>query len=94
MLRLMREAMRTRTSSGTVIIRGLGLPAEDGDAGPEVGRGDIGGESALEAGAQPFLQGGGVGTAGGRRRGTICLPGVVQRKLNVEELLPARPPCR
>jgi hypothetical protein len=70
--------------SGQPVLRGL--LAQDGDAGLEVGRLDVGLQAPLEAGAQPVLQG---RQLLGRpvRADHDLLVGVVQRVEGVEELL-------
>jgi hypothetical protein len=49
-------AMKLRTGSGRSNFRRGGLGAEDGDAGLEVGRLDVGGQAPLEAGDEAGLE--------------------------------------
>ena len=50
------QAMYSRTSSGAPQPLLRGLLAQDGDAGLEVGRLDVGDEAPLEPGAHPVLE--------------------------------------
>ena len=86
MLLVMWVAMNSSTSSGGGDRLALGLLAEDGQAGLEVGRLDVGDQAHLEPAAQPVLEGGdGVGRA---VRGQHDLAvGLVERVEGVEELL-------
>ena len=70
----------------------LGLLAQDGEAGLEVGGLDVGDEAHLEAAAQPVLEGGdGVrGPVGGQHDLAVGLVEVVE---GVEELLLESPSC-
>ena len=64
----------------------LGLVAQDGQAGLQVGRLDVGDQAPLEPAAQPFLErGDGVGHAVGRDDDLLVRP--VQGVERVEELL-------
>ena len=51
-----------------VEVLGLGLLAQDGEAGLELGRLDVGDQAPLEAAAQPVLDGGDRLRAAGPRR--------------------------
>ena len=79
MLLVMLVAMNSSTSSGIAMWLALGLLAEDGEAGLEVGRLDVGDQAHLEAAAEPVLEGrDGVGRA---IRGEHDLPvGLVERR--------------
>ena len=86
MLLVIRVAMNSRTSGGHGGVVALGLVAEDGQAGLEVGRLDVGDQAPLEPAPQPILQGGDVvGHAIGRDDDLLVR--AVQRVEGVEELL-------
>ena len=86
MLSVMLVAMNSRTSGGIERGLALGLLAEDGEAGLEVGRLDVGDQAHLEPAAEPVLEGGdGVGRpVGGQHDLAVGLVEVVE---GVEELL-------
>ena len=66
MLSLMLVAMKARTSGGDAAeVLGLGLLAEDGEAGLELGRLDVGDQAPLEPGPEAVLE------AGDRLRGPV-----------------------
>ena len=86
MLRSIRLAMNSSTSSGRVHPVQRGLLAQDRDPGLQLGRLDVGGQSPLEPGPHPVLE----GLQPLRRpvRGDDdLLVGVVERVEGVEELL-------
>ena len=69
MLSLMLLAMNAEDLVGDALeVLGLGLLAEDGEAGLELGRLDVGDEAPLEAGAQAVLEAWRSTSAAGRRR--------------------------
>ena len=71
---------------GDVVLVGLGLRAQDGQAGLDVGRVDLGDEAREEAAAQPVLEG--VDRLGRPVRGEHdLLAGAVEVVVGVEELL-------
>ena len=86
MLSVMLVAMNSSTSGGIQRGLALGLVAEDGEAGLEVGGLDVGDQALLEPAAEPVLQrADGVGRAvGGQHDLPVRLVEVVE---GVEELL-------
>ena len=79
-------AMNSSTSSGMRDRLALGLLAQDGEPGLELGRLDVGDEAPLEPAAQPVLEGGdGAGVAVGGQHDLLV--GLVERVEGVEELL-------
>ena len=86
MLFVMFVAMNSRTSGGIGVTGLLGLLAEDGEPGLEVGRLDVGDQAHLEAAAQPVLERrDGVRRAVGGQHDLAV--GLVQGVEGVEELL-------
>ena len=80
-------AMKFRTSARQLLERlGLGLHAQDGQAGLELRRLDVGDQAPLEPGPQPVLE---AGDLLGRtvRREDDLVAGAVERVEGVEELL-------